>query len=176
MSEKVSADIQQPIVLLITADSHEAHVAKKAREMAEALPLTLVERRIPPEQILKSPAAIVQELDTLGAQVWIAAAGVLSQLPAILAAHTPLPVLSVPVRTELMNGMDTLMAAIRTPAAACAPASAIDGGENAVLLAAEILALKYDGLAQALTAYRASMKEHVRQQNEQLKQEMEYRG
>lgn len=176
MAQQTSKDAHRPLVLFITADPREAFAAEKARAMAASFPIILAERSIKAVELLRNPAEVVRELEETGAEAVIAAAGVLSQLPAVIAAHTLLPVIAVPVRTELMNGLDTLMAAIRTPAACCTPVSAIDGGENAVLLAVEILALKYIALAQALDNYRASMKAHVRQQNEQLEKEMGCRG
>ena len=94
-----------------------------------------------------------------GLEVMIAAAGGAAHLPGMLAAKTPLPVLGVPVATDLSHfrGLDALLAIVQMPAGVPVGALAVGkaGATNAGLLAAAILANKHPAIRDALDAYRA---------------------
>lgn len=164
--------MKQPFIMVITADNTEAFIVAKVADMLNDFPAVVTHRPITLNALLSDMADVIKEIKVHGVEVLIVSAGVLTQLPALVAAQTALPVIAVPVKTPLLNGLDTLMAAIRTPAAFSAPAVAIDSGENAALLAVQILALKYPALSQQLMVYRQSMRDHVQQQNTKLKEEI----
>jgi 5-(carboxyamino)imidazole ribonucleotide mutase len=102
-----------------------------------------------------------ERLDTLirdsGATVFIAMAGMSAALPGAVAARTVKPVIGVPLSGGL--GLDSLLAVVQMPKGVPVAAVALDGAENAALLAVEILALTRKDLLDNLVAYRATWKE-----------------
>jgi 5-(carboxyamino)imidazole ribonucleotide mutase len=101
-----------------------------------------------------------------GLQVIIAGAGGAAHLPGMVAAHTTLPVLGVPVQSKALSGLDSLLSIVQMPAGIPVATLAIGsaGAANAGLLAVAILALQQPALAQALQAYRQTLAEAVTSQ------------
>ena len=92
----------------------------------------------------RSPALAAQIADTAaasGAGVIIAAAGKAAHLAGVLAAHTTLPVVAVPVKSSTMDGLDSLLSTVQMPRGIPVGCMAIDGADNAALFAIQILAL-----------------------------------
>jgi 5-(carboxyamino)imidazole ribonucleotide mutase len=94
-----------------------------------------------------------------GIKVIIAGAGGAAHLPGMAAAMTTLPVLGVPVKSRTLKGLDSLLSIVQMPSGVPVGTLAIGeaGAANAGLLAASILALSDEGLAQRLEAYRAAL-------------------
>lgn len=92
-----------------------------------------------------------------GIRVIIAGAGGAAHLPGMLAAKTTLPVIGVPMPTKALDGLDSLLSIIQMPRGIPVATVAIGNGENAALLAVEILALGDAALAGRLDAYRADL-------------------
>ena len=90
-----------------------------------------------------------------GFGVLIAAAGMAAHLAGALAANTTLPVIGIPLRSSVLDGMDALLATVQMPRGIPVATVAIDGAVNAALLAAQILAVEDQELAQKLDERRA---------------------
>jgi len=95
-----------------------------------------------------------------GFGVIIAAAGMAAHLAGVLAAHTILPVIGIPIKSSL-DGLDALLAIVQMPPGIPVGTVAIDGADNAAILAAQILALSDDTLTQKLIAMKADMEKKV---------------
>ena len=91
-----------------------------------------------------------------GYGVILAAAGKAAHLAGVLAAATTLPVIGIPVRASVLDGMDALLSTVQMPSGIPVATVAIDGAQNAALLAAEILAVEDEQLAERLSALRAA--------------------
>ena len=104
-----------------------------------------------------------------GLKVLIAGAGGAAHLPGMLAAHTPLPVIGVPVATTTLNGLDALLSIVQMPRGVPVATVAIGGGVNAGLLAVQILATCDSGLVQRLVDYKAELAATARQQDADLR-------
>ncbi len=91
-----------------------------------------------------------------GFGVIIAAAGMAAHLAGAIAANTTLPVIGIPCRSSNLDGIDALLSTVQMPSGIPVATVAINGGVNAALLAAQILALSDDELAEKLAARRAS--------------------
>jgi len=102
-------------------------------------------------------AEFAQNAEARGIQVIIAGAGGAAHLPGMVASHTVLPVLGVPVQSAALQGLDSLLSIVQMPRGIPVATVAIGNGENAALLAVEILALGDPGLAGRLEAYRADL-------------------
>lgn len=98
-----------------------------------------------------------------GLQVIIAGAGGAAHLPGMLAAHTHLPVLGVPVESRILKGVDSLLSIVQMPAGIPVPTLAIGeaGAKNAALAAVSILALRDPGLREKLIEFRRDQTEQV---------------
>jgi 5-(carboxyamino)imidazole ribonucleotide mutase len=110
-------------------------------------------------------AAYARDAVGRGLKVLIAGAGGAAHLPGMLAAHTPLPVIGVPVATANLQGMDSLLSIVQMPRGVPVATVAIGGGANAALLAIQILATSDPDLLQRMVDYKAELADAARQQD-----------
>ena len=103
-----------------------------------------------------------------GFGVIIAAAGKAAHLGGVLAAHTTLPVIGIPVKSSTLDGLDALLATVQMPAGIPVATVAIDGADNAAILAAQMLALADEEIAGQLQQMKVDMEEGVRKKNDAL--------
>ena len=96
-----------------------------------------------------------------GFGVIIAGAGMAAALAGVLAGHTTIPVIGVPLKSAALDGMDALLSTVMMPSGIPVATVAIDGAKNAAYLAAEILALSDDALAEKIAADRKKQSENV---------------
>lgn len=101
------------------------------------------------------------EAEDNGIEVIIAAAGKAAHLGGVLAAFTPLPVIGLPVKSSTLTGLDSLLSIVQMPKGVPVATVAIDGAENAGILAVQMLSLKYPELRQAMKDYKAKMEKEV---------------
>lgn len=107
-----------------------------------------------------------------GFGVILAAAGKAAHLAGVLAAHTTLPVIGIPIKSSTLDGLDALLSTVQMPAGIPVATVAIDGAQNAAILAAQILAVGEDTLTAKLAAMKADMAEAVMVKDEKLQQEL----
>ncbi len=100
-------------------------------------------------------------------KVFIAIAGLAAHLPGVVAALTTKPVIAVPVESKL-DGLDALLSCVQMPPGIPTATVGIDRGENAALLAIEILAINDDELSKKLNEYRSKQKEKVYSSDERV--------
>ena len=96
-----------------------------------------------------------------GTEVIICAAGKAAHLGGVIAAYTTLPVIGLPVKTDMMGGLDSLLSIVQMPSGIPVATVGVNGGENAGILAAQILGVKYPEIAEKLSAYKQKMKEKI---------------
>ena len=96
-----------------------------------------------------------------GFGVIIAAAGKAAHLGGVLAAHTTLPVIGVPIKSSTLDGLDALLSTVQMPSGIPVATVAIDGAENAAILAVQMLALSDEVLAEKLTQMKIDMENAV---------------
>jgi len=107
-----------------------------------------------------------------GYGVIIAAAGMAAHLAGAMAANTTLPVIGIPCKGAVLDGMDALLSTVMMPSGIPVATVAIDGGKNAALLAAEILAVSDDELAEKLDARREREAEAVLAKDEKIEERL----
>ena len=98
----------------------------------------------------------------------IAAAGKAAHLPGVLAAYTVLPVIGLPVKSSTMDGLDSLLSIVQMPNGIPVATVAINGAQNAALLAVQILSTGYSHLRQSLKEFKEEMAQKVVKSNEEL--------
>ncbi len=107
-----------------------------------------------------------------GIEVIIAAAGKAAHLGGVLAAYTTLPVIGLPVKSSTMDGLDSLLSIVQMPSGIPVATVAINGGENAGLLALQILGLKYPDIAKQLESFKAEMEEKIVRADAELQEKL----
>ena len=102
-------------------------------------------------------AAFADRARENGFEVILAAAGKAAHLAGVIAGHTTLPVIGIPMKSSLMDGLDSLLSTVQMPTGIPVATVAVGGGDNAAYLAAQILSIKYPELADRLAQHRAQM-------------------
>ena len=96
-----------------------------------------------------------------GFEVIIAAAGKAAHLAGVIAGHTTLPVIGIPIKSSTLDGLDSLLSMVQMPGGIPVATVAIDGAQNAAILAAQMLALSDDELAAKLEDFKSEMEADV---------------
>jgi len=107
-----------------------------------------------------------------GIELIIGAAGKAAHLPGVLAGVTPLPVIGLPIKSSTMDGLDSLLSIVQMPSGVPVATVAINGAENAALLAIQMLSIKYPELREKMKAYKREMGEKVLEKDEKLKRQL----
>ena len=108
-----------------------------------------------------------------GFGVIIAAAGKAAHLGGVLAAHTILPVIGIPIKSTTLDGLDALLATVQMPQGIPVATVAIDGAANAAILAAQMLALSDEELQKKLLKMKEDMVNGVIEKDKKLQEELE---
>ena len=122
----------------------------------------------------RTPAAAEQFASSArekGFGVIIAAAGKAAHLAGVLAAYTTLPVIGVPIKTSMMGGLDSLVSMVQMPKGIPVACVAVDGADNAAILAAQMLALSDDGLSGTLSQFKTDMALEVMDKDQKIQME-----
>ena len=98
----------------------------------------------------------------------IAAAGKAAHLAGAIAANTTVPVIGIPVKSSTLDGLDALLSTVQMPGGIPVATVAIDGAQNAALLAAQIIAVEDSALAEKLDAQRKTAMENVLKKNAEI--------
>lgn len=110
----------------------------------------------------------VENAEANGVSVIIAIAGKAAHLAGVLAGLSILPVIGIPAKSSTMDGLDSLLSVVQMPKGVPVATVAIDGGENAAILAVQILSLNNQELKDKLKKYKLRLVEEVEQMDEEL--------
>ena len=151
-AKDTSATPQHTLVGILTGSPNDLPTVVKVRD-------TLTELGIKSEIIVASAHrtpdkvfAYLERAHREGVQVLIGCAGVAAHLAGVVAGHTRLPVIGLPLGNGPLTGLDSLLSTVQMPPGVPVATVAIDGSRNAAMLAARILALKYPEIDRALEA------------------------
>jgi 5-(carboxyamino)imidazole ribonucleotide mutase len=137
---------------ILTGSPSDLEVVRKAQEVLDQLgigcEILVLSAHRTPERV----KAYVEQAPGRGIQVLIACAGLAAHLAGVVAAHTMLPVIGVPLASGALQGVDALLSTVQMPPGIPVAAVGIDGAKNAAYLAARILALHDPGVRAALEA------------------------
>ena len=107
-----------------------------------------------------------------GIEVIICAAGKAAHLGGVIAANTTLPVIGLPVKTDMMGGLDSLLSIVQMPSGIPVATVGVNGGENAGLLALQILGVKYPEISAKLSDYKHKMRDKINSDDKALQTEL----
>ena len=117
-------------------------------------------------------AEFAKNADSDGIDVIIAAAGKAAHLPGVLAAFTVLPVIGIPIKSSFMDGLDSLLSIVQMPVGIPVATVAVDGSENAALLALQIIAVSNSEIKEKLIEFKKELANKVEQKNEELQKKL----
>jgi 5-(carboxyamino)imidazole ribonucleotide mutase len=121
-------------------------------------------------------AKIASSAKENGYSVIIAAAGLAAHLAGVIAAHTVLPVIGVPCKGGALHGVDALYAVVQMPTGIPVATVAIDGGSNAAILAAQMLAISDESLSEKLAEYKKGLADFVADRDARLQEKINNMG
>ena len=162
--------MDKPLVGILMGSESDLPVMEKAAEV-------LKEMGVPYEIDISSAHRLPEKTATYartardrGLEVLIAGAGMAAHLAGVLAAHTTLPVIGVPLKSGALEGADALYSTVQMPPAIPVATVGIDGAKNAAYLACEILSIKYPEIARKLEDFRGKMRKELEGKSEALRQ------
>lgn len=117
-----------------------------------------------PKQLMTFLNEIENDTDVI-----IAAAGKAAHLPGVIASHTLIPVVGLPIKSSTLDGLDSLLSIVQMPKGIPVATVTIDLGLNAALMAIQIMSIKYPELKQKLKSYRIEMEAKVLEDDEKLR-------
>jgi len=136
-------------------------VVERTEKILADFGVEFVTRIISAHRTPAAAEAFAKNAEADGIEVIIAAAGKAAHLGGVLAAYTPLPVIGLPVKSSTLDGLDSLLSIVQMPKGVPVATVAIDGAENAGILAVQMLSLKYPELRTAMKDYKAKMEADV---------------
>ena len=152
-------------VAVIMGSANDFNVVKKAADRLEEMNISYEMRVMSAHRTAGDVLEFARNARSEGFGVIIACAGMAAHLAGFIAANTTLPVIGVPLKSNALDGMDALLATVQMPTGIPVAAVAVDGAANAAILAAEILALSDECIAERLVKMRDEMAEGVREKD-----------
>lgn len=159
-------------VAVIMGSDSDFQVMKKSVETLKKFDVEYEVSVISAHRDLTRLQEYITALSSKNIELVIAAAGKAAHLPGVIAAMTTVPVIGVPIKSSTMDGLDSLLSIVQMPPGIPVATVAVDGSENAALLAVEILSVKYDNLREKLAAHRVNMKQQVLERDKKIKEEV----
>ena len=160
-------------VAVVMGSESDFDVVKKTVEKLKAFGVESVVRVISAPRTPDEAHNFVLNAEKEGIEVIIAAAGKAAHLGGVLAAYTVIPVIGLPIKSSTMDGLDSLLSIVQMPAGIPVATVAINGAENAALLAVQMLALKDQGLKEKLIENKRAMAQAVMRSDERLRAKIE---
>lgn len=157
-----------PLVGIIMGSDSDWPTMQAAAAVCEEFGVPYEARVVSAHRTPEDMARYGRTAHTRGLRVIIAGAGGAAHLPGMIASHTPLPVIGVPVESRALKGVDSLLSIVQMPPGVPVATMAIGGGRNAGVLAVQILATADDALRTRLLASRRRMAAESRAKNRTL--------
>ena len=158
----------KPIVSIVMGSTSDLPVMEKACQFFEEMEIPFEVNALSAHRTPAEVSDFARNAQGRGIRVIIAGAGMAAALPGVIAAETPLPVIGVPIKGSCLEGLDATLAILQMPPGIPVATVAINGAQNAAILAMQMLALADECLMQKLTAYKQGLKKKIVKANEEL--------
>lgn len=161
---------RQPMVCIIMGSNSDLPVMQEAAKVLKSFDIpyeiTVASAHRTPAKVQR----IVSSAHDRGIHAIIAGAGWAAHLAGVIAAHTTLPVIGVPIDSSPLKGLDALLSTVQMPGGVPVASMAIGraGAKNAAVFATQILALKFPRLQEKLSAYKSEMAEKIETQAQDI--------
>lgn len=155
------------VLVLVGSDSdlpimEEGFAFLKALDVSYEIDISSAHRH--PDKTVK----YAREAREKGVEVIIAAAGLAAHLPGVVASHTTLPVIGIPLKGDALNGMDSLLSIVQMPKGVPVATVGLNSARNACILACQILSIKYPEIAEKLELMKHQMKKEIDEKSKKL--------
>ena len=148
-------------VAIIMGSKSDYPVVQKAEQMLTKFNVEYETRIISAHRTPKVAEEFAANAEANGFGCIIAAAGKAAHLAGVLAATTPLPVIGIPMKSSTLDGLDSLLSVVQMPKGVPVATVAIDGADNAALLAVQILSVADPALRQAIKDFKKKQEEDI---------------
>ncbi|MBR2102529.1 MAG: 5-(carboxyamino)imidazole ribonucleotide mutase [Prevotella sp.] len=159
-----------PLVSIIMGSTSDLPVMEKAMTFLDGMEVPFEVNALSAHRTPEAVEQYARGAAGRGVKVIIAGAGMAAALPGVIAASTTLPVIGVPIKGSVLDGMDAVLSMLQMPPGIPVATVAVNGAQNAAILACQMLALSNEGLAAALAGYKAGLSSKIRMANEDLAQ------
>ncbi len=155
-------------VSIVMGSISDKEISDKVIEVLEKFDVEYEKRVLSAHRTPYKAFEYAENAEKNGIEVIIAIAGKAAHLAGVIAGVTPLPVIGVPAKSSTMDGLDSLLSVVQMPSGVPVATVAINGGENAGLLAVQILSVKYEDLRKKYKDYKAEMVKGVEEMDLKL--------
>lgn len=161
--------MKKPLVGILMGSDSDLSVMEKAAEVLKDMGVPFEMEISSAHRLPDKTAEYAKTARQRGIEVIIAGAGMAAHLAGVIAAHTTLPVIGVPIKSGSLNGIDALYSTVQMPPGVPVATVAIDGAKNAAYLACSILSIKYPEIARRLDDLREKTRQSLIKKAKELK-------
>ena len=162
--------MEKPLVGILMGSNSDLAIMEKAAEVLKGMGIPFEMDISSAHRMPEKTANYAKTARNRGIEVLIAGAGMAAHLAGVLAAHTTLPVIGVPLKSGALEGVDALYSTVQMPPGIPVATVGIDGAKNAAYLACEILSIKYPEIAKKLEGFREKVQKELEEKSTALKQ------
>ncbi|MBO6288151.1 MAG: 5-(carboxyamino)imidazole ribonucleotide mutase [Prevotella sp.] len=158
-----------PVVSIIMGSTSDLPVMEKAMTFLNDMEVPFEVNALSAHRTPEAVEQFAKNAEGRGVRVIIAGAGMAAALPGVIAASTTLPVVGVPIKGSVLDGMDALYSILQMPPGIPVATVAINGAMNAAILACQMIALADSQLAEKMRQYKANLGKKIEKANNDLK-------
>ena len=156
-------------VSIIMGSTSDLPIMKKAAQVLEDFEIPFEINALSAHRTPDQSAEFAKTADKRGIKVIIAGAGGAAHLPGVLAAHTPVPVIGVPIKASIsIDGWDSILSILQMPPGIPVATVGLDAAKNAGIMAAQILAVGDTVIMKTMKEYKSTMAEKIVKANQEL--------
>lgn len=160
--------MKKPLVGILMGSESDLPVMEKAAEVLKEMGIPFEMEICSAHRLPEKTVRYAKEARKRGIEVLIAGAGMSAHLAGVLASHTTLPVIGVPIKSGALNGVDALYSTVQMPPGIPVATVGIDGAKNAAYLACEILSIKYPEVVKKLEDFRGRMRKELEKKSKKI--------
>lgn len=160
-------------VAVLMGSKSDFEVVKPAVSVLKKFGVDTIVRVISAHRTPQQAHEFAANAEKNGIEVIICAAGKAAHLGGVIAAYTTLPVIGLPVKTDMMGGLDSLLSIVQMPSGIPVATVGVNGGENAGLLALQILGIRYPEISEKLKQFKKQMADKINADDASLQEELQ---
>jgi 5-(carboxyamino)imidazole ribonucleotide mutase len=157
----------KPLVSIIMGSTSDLPVMEAAAKFLDEMQIPFEMNALSAHRTPDEVADFAKNAQTRGIKIIIAGAGMAAHLPGVIAAMTPLPVIGVPIKSSL-EGLDSILAILQMPPGIPVATVALNGAQNAAILALQMLSLSDENLMNKNQSFKENLKNKIVKANEEL--------
>ena len=162
--------MEKPLVGILMGSDSDLSIMEKAAEILKEMGIPYEMDISSAHRLPEKTADYARTARQRGLEVLIAGAGMAAHLAGVLASHTTLPVIGIPIKSGALNGVDALYSTVQMPPGVPVATVGIDGAKNAAYLATEILSIKYPEVTRKLEVLREKTRKELEKKSRALRQ------